>query len=40
MEAERIRQEEENRLKKKMNEKKAKQEAERLHQVGCSDGRV
>ena len=33
MEAERIRQEEETRLRKKMNEKKAKQEAERLHQV-------
>ncbi|KAH3808644.1 hypothetical protein DPMN_137001, partial [Dreissena polymorpha] len=32
MEAEQMKMEEENRLKKKMNEKKAKQEAERLHQ--------
>ena len=38
MEAEIMRKEEENKLRKKMNEKKAKQEAERLHQVKKSIG--
>ena len=37
MEAERIRQEEENRLRKKMNEKKAKEEADRLLQLRLAD---
>ena len=37
MEAERIRQEEESRLRKKMNEKKAKEEADRLLQMRLAD---
>lgn len=37
MEAERIRQEEETRLRKKMNEKKAKEEADRLLQMRLAD---
>ena len=37
MEAERIRQEEEARLRKKMNEKKAKEEAQRLHAMRLAD---
>ena len=40
MEADRLRQEEETKLKKKMNSKKAKEEAEKHHAVSAGDNYV